>query len=160
VTSGPSKDSSDGDHWKQHRDPNMLWIKRAQPNTSRRVGSYRQLEVPPREKVSIKARPAPATLQVTFVALSNTQRKQLILWRLSGTDNFCILGMQERVGAPAFMRGKEPRSLLASTLIKPTASSSRLAGYGFVVGRSSTSLTNEVGAWVTSMATTWATSLG
>jgi hypothetical protein len=51
VTSGPSKDSSDGDHWKQHRDPNMLWIKRAQPNPSRRVGSYSQLEAPAEESI-------------------------------------------------------------------------------------------------------------
>jgi hypothetical protein len=56
----------------------MLWIKRAQPNASRRVGNYRQLEVPPLEKVSIEARPAPATLQVTFVALCSTHHKQLI----------------------------------------------------------------------------------
>jgi hypothetical protein len=33
-------------------------------------------------------------------------------------------------------------------------------GYGFIVGRSSTSLTNDVGAWVTRVATTWATSSG
>jgi hypothetical protein len=32
--------------------------------------------------------------------------------------------------------------------------------YGFMVGRSRTSLTNEVEAWVTSRETTWATSSG
>jgi hypothetical protein len=32
----------------------MLWIKRAQPNASRRVDSYRQLEVLPLEKVIYK----------------------------------------------------------------------------------------------------------
>ena len=50
MTSGPSKDSSYGDYWKQHRDLNMLWIKRAQPNASRRIDRYRQLEAPPLEK--------------------------------------------------------------------------------------------------------------
>jgi hypothetical protein len=32
--------------------------------------------------------------------------------------------------------------------------------YGFMVGRSKISLTNEVGAWVTNIETTWATSSG
>jgi len=70
----------------------MLWIKRAQPNASRRVGSYRQLEVPPLKKVSIKARPAPATLQVTFVALCSTHHKQLISWKLSAIEISALPG--------------------------------------------------------------------